>query len=146
MVIVIVALVYLLNAALSLLPDLAGRPVTMERLLGYLLAPMSWLLGIPWGDAFVAGELLGTKTVLTEFLAYVRLGEIPLDAIDPRSRIIMTYALCGFANFISLGIMVTGLITLIPQRRDEVLQFGMKSLVAGSLATFTSACIAGLLL
>jgi CNT family concentrative nucleoside transporter len=107
---------------------------------------MSWLLGIPWSDAFVAGELLGTKTVLTEFLAYVRLGEIPLDAIDPRSRIIMTYALCGFANFISLGIMVTGLITLIPQRRDEVLQFGMKSLVAGSLATFTSACIAGLLL
>jgi CNT family concentrative nucleoside transporter len=146
MIIVVVALVYLLNAALGLLPDMAGRPVSMERLLGYALAPLSWLLGIPWSEALLAGELLGTKTVLTEFLAYVRLGELPVDALSLRSRTIMTYALCGFANFISLGIMVTGLITIIPERRDEVLRFGMKSLVAGSLATFTSACIAGLLI
>jgi CNT family concentrative nucleoside transporter len=146
MIIVIVALVYLLNAALGLFPDLAGRPITLERLLGYALAPMSWLLGIPWHDALPAGELLGTKTVLTEFLAYVRLGELPPEALDQRSRTILAYALCGFANFMSLGIMVTGLITMVPERRDEVLQFGMKSLIAGSLATFTSACFAGLLL
>lgn len=146
MIIVVVALVYLLNTGLGLFPDLAGRPVTMERLLGYVLAPLSWMLGIPWSEALLAGELLGTKTVLTEFLAYVRLGEIPAEELSLRSRTIMAYALCGFANFISLGIMVTGLITMIPGRRDEVLQFGMKSLIAGSLATFTSACLAGLLL
>lgn len=146
MIIVIVALVYLLNATLGLLPDLAGRQLTLERLLGIALAPLSWLLGIPWHDALPAGELLGTKTVLTEFLAYVRLGELPPEALEPRSRTILAYALCGFANFMSLGIMVTGLITMVPERRDEVLQFGMKSLIAGSLATFTSACFAGLLL
>jgi CNT family concentrative nucleoside transporter len=104
------------------------------------------LLGIPWHDALPAGELLGTKTVLTEFLAYVRLGALPPEALEPRSRTILAYALCGFANFMSLGIMVTGLITMVPERRDEVLQFGLKSLLAGSLATFTSACFAGLLL
>jgi len=146
MIIVVVALVYLLNAGLGLLPDLAGRPVTMERLLGYVLAPLSWMLGIPRSEALLAGELLGTKTVLTEFLAYVRLGQIPAEELSLRSRTIMAYALCGFANFISLGIMVTGLITMIPERRGEGLQFGMKSLIAGSLATFTSACLAGLLL
>jgi CNT family concentrative nucleoside transporter len=145
MVIVVVALVYLLNAALGLLPEFSGRPVTMERLLGYTLAPLAWLLGIPWKDALISGELLGAKTVLTEFIAYVRLGEIPADALSMRSRTIITYALCGFANFISLGIMVTGLVTMVPERRDEILGFGMKSLLAGSLATFTSACFAGLL-
>jgi CNT family concentrative nucleoside transporter len=146
MIIVIVALVYMVNTALGWLPDLGDRPITLERLLGYALAPLSWLLGIPWRDALISGELLGTKTVLTEFLAYVRLGEIPPEALDPRSRTIIAYALCGFASFMSLGIMVTGLITMVPERRDEVLQFGMKSLVAGSLATFTSACMAGLFL
>jgi CNT family concentrative nucleoside transporter len=147
MVIVIVALVYLFNAALGfLLPDLFARPVTLERLLGYLLAPVAWLIGIPWKDALITGEFLGTKPVLTEFIAYVRLGEIPVEAIDQRSRTIVTYALCGFANFISLGIMVTGLITMVPEWRDEVLQLGMKSLVAGGVATLTSACFAGLLL
>jgi len=146
MIIVVVALVYLLNAALGLLPDLAGRPISMERLLGYVLAPLSWLLGIPWSESLLAGELLGTKIVLTEFLAYVQLGQIPPEELSLRSRTIIAYALCGFANFISLGIMVTGLITMVPERRDEILRFGMKSLLAGSLATFTSACIAGLLL
>jgi CNT family concentrative nucleoside transporter len=145
MVIVIVALVYLVNAALGLLPDLAARPVTLERLLGYALAPMAWLIGIPWQEALQSGELLGTKPVLTEFIAYVRLGEIPAEAMSLRTRTILTYALCGFANFISLGIMVTGLITMVPERRDEILRFGMKSLLAGGLATFTSACFAGLL-
>lgn len=145
MVIVIVALVYLLNAALALLPDLLGRPITLERLFGLALAPLAWLIGIPWQEALVSGEILGTKPVLTEFIAYVRLGEIPAEAMSLRTRTILTYALCGFANFISLGIMVTGLITMVPERREEILRFGMKSLLAGGLATFTSACFAGLL-
>jgi CNT family concentrative nucleoside transporter len=139
MVIVIVALVHLLNAFLGLFPDLANRPVSMERLLGYALTPVTWLMGIPWREALQTGELLGTKTVLTEFIAYVHLGALPDAALSLRSKTIITYALCGFANFISLGIMVTGLITMIPERRDEILRFGFKSLVAGSLATFTSA-------
>ncbi len=146
MVIVVVALVYLLNAALGLLPHVGGRPVSMERLLGYVLAPVSWLMGIPWRDALLSGELLGAKTVLTEFIAYVRLGELPPEALEARTRTILAYALCGFANFISLGIMVTGLITMVPERRETVLRLGMRSLVAGSLATFSSACLVGLLL
>ena len=146
MIIVIVALVYLLNAFLGLLPDVASRPVSLERILGYALAPVTWLMGIPWSDALKTGELLGTKTVLTEFIAYVRLGALPVDELSLRSRTIITYALCGFANFISLGIMVTGLITMVPERREEILRFGFKSLVAGSLATFTSACVVAVLL
>ena len=146
MVIVVVALVYLLNAFLGLLPDFAGRPVSLERILGYLLAPVTWLMGIPWRDALQAGELLGIKTFLTEVIAYVRLGELPVDALSQRSRTIITYALCGFANFVSLGIMVMGLITMVPERREEILRFGFRSLVAGSLATFTSACVVGILL
>lgn len=146
MVIVVVALVHLANAFLGLLPDLGGRPVSLERLLGYALSPLAWLLGIAWVDAPTAGEFLGTKTVLTEFIAYVRLGELPLEALGDRSRLILTYALCGFANFISLGIMLAGMITMVPERRAEILRFGMKSLVAGSLATFSSACVVGVLL
>lgn len=146
MVIVVVALVYLLNAFLGLFPDISGRALSMERLLGLALAPVAWLIGIPWREALPAGELLGAKTVLTEFIAYVRLGELPADVMSLRSRTIIAYALCGFANFISLGIMVTGLIAMVPERREEILRFGFKSLVAGSLATFTSACVVGVLL
>lgn len=145
MVIVIVALVYLVNAGLGLLPDLVGRPITLERVFGFALAPLAWLIGIPWQEVLMSGEILGTKPVLTEFIAYVRLGEIPAEAMSLRTRTILTYGLCGFANFISLGIMVTGLITMVPERREEILQFGMKSLLAGGLATLTSACFAGLL-
>ena len=146
MVIVVVALVYLLNAALGLLPAVGGAPITLERLLGYLLAPLAWLLGISWSESLLAGELLGVKTVLTEFIAYVRLGEIPSEALSLRSRTILAYALCGFANFISLGIMLTGLITLVPERREEILRFGFPSLLAGSLATFSSAAMVSVLI
>jgi CNT family concentrative nucleoside transporter len=146
MVIVVVALVFLLNAVLGLGPDVGGRALSMERLLGWALAPVAWLMGIPWREALPAGELLGAKTVLTEFIAYVRLGELPAETLSLRSRTIVAYALCGFANFISLGIMVTGLIAMVPERRAEILRFGFKALWAGSLATFTSACLVGILL
>ncbi len=146
MVLVIVSLVHLLNALLNLLPDVFGAPLSLERILGYLLAPLTWLLGIPWSEAVQAGQLMGTKTILTEFIAYIRLGEIPADALSQRSRIIMTYALCGFANFVSLGIMIAGLATMVPDRRDEIIGFGMKAIVGGTVATCTTACLIGILL
>jgi len=146
MILVIVSLVHLLNAILHLLPDVLGSPVSLERMLGYLLAPLTWLMGVPWSEAVQAGQLMGTKTILTEFIAYIRLGEVPDAELGARSRIIMTYALCGFANFVSLGIMLAGLVTMVPGRRDEIFGFGMKALVGGTVATCTSACLIGILL
>ena len=146
MVIVIVALVYLVNATLGLLPDIFGEAITLERILGVLLAPLTWLLGIPWSEAVTTGQLMGVKTVLTEFIAYVRLGELPVDALSERSKIIITYALCGFANFVSLGIMIAGLVTMVPERRQEILSLGTKSIVGGTLATCSTACLVGIIL
>ena len=146
MILVIVSLVHLLNAILHLLPDVFGAPVSLERILGYLLAPLTWLMGVPWSESVQAGQLMGTKTILTEFIAYIRLGEVADAALGPRSRIIMTYALCGFANFVSLGIMLAGLVTMVPDRRDEIFGFGMKALIGGTVATCTSACLIGILL
>ncbi len=146
MILVIVSLVYLLNAILGLFPDIFGAPLSLERMLGYLLAPLTWLMGIPWSEAVQAGQLMGTKTILTEFIAYIRLGEVAEGVLSPRSRIIMTYALCGFANFVSLGIMISGLVTMVPDRRMEIFGFGMKAIVGGTIATCTSACLIGILI
>ncbi len=146
MLIVFVAMVHLVNAVLSALPDMNGEPVTLERLLGYVLAPITWLMGIPWREASVTGSLMGTKTVLNEFLAYLRLADLPADALSERSRLIISYALCGFANFGSLGIMIGGLTTLVPGRRDEILALGLKSILAGTLATSCTGAVVGILL
>jgi len=120
MLLVLVALVALVNAALSLLPALDGTAITLQRVLGWVMAPIVWLAGIPWSEALTAGALMGTKTILNEFLAYLELGALPPEALSPRSRLIMTYALCGFANFGSLGIMLGGLATMAPERRDDI--------------------------
>lgn len=146
MIVVMVGLVYLANGVLGLFPDWGGKPLTLERLLGYLMAPVTWLMGMPWQDALQAGQFMGIKTILTEFLAYIELGQLAPDAMTLRSRIITTYALCGFANFVSLGIMVTGLITMVPERRNEILELGFRSLVGGTIATCCTAAIVGLLL
>ena len=146
MIIVIVALVFLVNAFLGVLPEIAGEGVTLERILGFLLIPLTMMMGIPFDQAFTAGQLMGTKLVLTEFIAYVRLGELPLEVMSERTRLIMTYALCGFANFVSLGIMVSGLITLVPKRKQEIIDLGLKSLVAGTIATCTTAALVGIIL
>lgn len=146
MLIVIVALVHLSNSTLGLLPDVFGEPITVQRVLGYVMAPFAWLLGIPFGEALQAGQLLGVKTVLTEVIAYIQLGDLPAGVLSERSTIIVAYALCGFANFISLGIMITGLAVIAPTRREEILSLGMKSMVAGTIATATTACIVGTLL
>ncbi len=145
MLIVLVALVHLMNAVLGLFPEFYGSAVTLERLLGYLMAPVAWLMGIPWKEANTAGALLGTKTVLNELLAYLQLAELPTGKLSERSILIMTYALCGFANFASLGIMIGGLTTIVPQRRNEVVSLGLKSLVAGTLATCCTGAVVGIL-
>jgi concentrative nucleoside transporter, CNT family len=145
MLIVLVALVHLANAIIGVLPAVGGAPITLQRLLGYALAPVCWLLGIPWDQAVTAGSLMGIKTILTEFVAYVELAKLPAEALDPRSRLIMLYAMCGFANFGSLGIMIAGLSTMAPERRDDVLSLGMKSIVSGTLATCVIGAIVGVL-
>jgi CNT family concentrative nucleoside transporter len=114
MLIVLVALVHLVNVMLGALPDVAGSPISLQRMLGLVMAPVCWLMGIPWTHATTAGGLMGIKTILNEFIAYVELAKLPADALDPRSRLIMLYAMCGFANFGSLGIMIGGLATMAP--------------------------------
>jgi CNT family concentrative nucleoside transporter len=105
-----------------------------------------WLIGIPWQEATSAGQLMGIKTVLNELLAYLQLAALPADALSERSRLIMTYALCGFANFGSLGIMIGGLGTLAPERRAEVVALGLRSILAGTLATLMTGALVGMLI
>ncbi|MBT5685498.1 MAG: nucleoside:proton symporter [Gammaproteobacteria bacterium] len=146
MIIVIVALVYLVNATLGMFPDIYGETVTLERILGVLMAPLTMMMGIPWSEAFITGQLMGTKVVLTEFVAYVRFGQLPVEELSERTRIIMTYALCGFANFVSLGIMITGLVTMVPERKVEIMGMGLKSILAGTIATCTTASLVGIIM
>ena len=145
MLLVLVALVYLANAILGLLPDIGGARISLQRLLGYLMAPVCWLMGLPWPQAITAGSLMGTKTVLNELIAYVDLSKLGPDALDPRSRLIMLYAMCGFANFASLGIMIGGLGTMAPGRREEINALGLKSIVSGTLATCLMGAIVGVM-
>jgi len=145
MLLVLVALVYLANAMLGLLPEIGGAKISLQRMLGYVMAPVCWLMGLPWPQAMTAGSLMGTKTVLNELIAYVDLSKLPADALDPRSKLIMLYAMCGFANFASLGIMIGGLGTMAPTRRDEINELGVKSIVSGTLTTCLMGAIVGLL-
>ncbi len=144
MLVVMVALVHLANLLIGLLPNVAGQPLTLQRLLGYVMAPVVWLLGIPWSPAQTAGYLMGTKTILNELLAFLEMARLPAGALDERSRLIMTYALASFANFGSLGILIGGLGSLSPERRDEVVGLGMKALVAGTLATCMTGAVIGI--
>jgi concentrative nucleoside transporter, CNT family len=145
MLIVFVALVHLANSILGLFPDVLGAPITLQRVLGWIMAPVCWLMGIPWAQAVTAGGLMGIKTILNELVAYLQLAALPADALDPRSRLIMLYAMCGFANFGSLGIMIAGLATMCPERRDEVVSLGLKSIVSGTLTTCLLGAIVGVL-
>jgi len=145
MLIVLVALVTLVNLGLERLPAAGGEPLTLQRMLGYVMAPVTWLAGVPWSEAQVAGALMGTKTILNELIAYVDLARLPAEVLSERSRVIMTYALCGFANFGSLGIMIGGMGTMVPERRAEIVGLGMRSIVAGTLATLLTGSAVGLL-
>jgi CNT family concentrative nucleoside transporter len=145
MLLVLVALVHLVNAMLSLLPAVGGADISLQRILGLVMAPVCWLMGLPWSEAVTAGSLMGTKTVLNELIAYVDFSKLDTSALDPRARLIMLYAMCGFANFGSLGIMIAGLGTMAPERRDEINALGLKSIVSGTLTTCLMGAIVGML-
>jgi len=145
MLMVMVALVSLANMALGVLPDIAGEPLTLQRLLGWVFAPAAWLMGLPWGEAVTGGSLLGTKTILNELLAYLQLAHLPEGELSPRSALIMTYALCGFANFGSLGIMIGGLAGIAPERRTDIVELGSLAIVSGTLATMMTGAVIGLI-
>jgi concentrative nucleoside transporter, CNT family len=145
MLIVFIALVHLANAILGLLPDFLGEALTLQRVLGWIMAPVCWLMGVPWAQAVTAGGLMGIKTILNELVAFLQLAALPPGTLDPRSRLIMLYAMCGFANFGSLGIMIAGLSTMCPQRRDDVVSLGLKSIVSGTLTTCLLGAIVGVL-
>ena len=144
MLIAFVAMIYGLNACLSWAGGLFGlENLTFERILGTVLAPLTYLLGVPWADAPAVGQMLGIKTILNEFLGYQLLANVR-DTLDPRSVVIASYALCGFANFGSLAILIGGLGGIAPERRQDIARDGIRALVAGSLATFLTGAIAGL--
>ncbi len=145
MLVVLIALVTLVNLALGLLPEWGGARITLQRLLGYVMAPVVWLVGVPWSEAPVAGALMGTKTVLNELIAYLDMARLAEGSLSDRSRIIMTYCLCGFANLGSLGILIGGMATMVPERRGEIVSLGMRSIVAGTLATLMIGALVGVL-
>jgi CNT family concentrative nucleoside transporter len=146
MLISFVALVAVFNALLGWAGAFVGRPdFSLQLVFGWVLAPVAWCLGVPWRDAPVIGNLLGTRMVLNEFIAYAQLGPMR-EALDPRSFTVATFALCGFANIGSIGIQIGGIGSLIPERRQELAVLGVRAMMAGTLANFASACIAALLL
>jgi CNT family concentrative nucleoside transporter len=145
MLIVLVAMVQLGNALLGVLPDVLGAPMTLQRAMGAGMAPVCWLMGVPWDEASAAGALMGTKTILNELIAYLDMSRQATGALSPRSLLIMTYALCGFANPGSLGIMIGGMGTMAPGRRGEIVRLGMRSLVSGTLTSCLIAAVVGLI-
>ena len=142
---VAVAFVALINAALGVLPHWGDAAITLQRIFAWPFRPVMWLIGLPWDEAGTAATLMGTKTVLNEFVAYLNFSALPPDTFAPRSRLILTYALCGFANFGSLGIVIGGLGAMVPERRHEVVALGMRSILSGTLATCMSGAVAGVL-
>lgn len=143
MLIVMVALVALANMILGAVATSLGFDLTVQKILGWAFAPLAWSIGIPWSEAGAAGALLGIKTVLNELLAYIEMAKLGAEALSPRSRLIMTYALCGFANLGSLGIMIAGLVAMAPERRSEIVALGPKTIVSGTLATLLTGAIVG---
>jgi len=142
---VTVALVTLVNMALAQLPSVGGGALTLQRVFAWPFRPVMWLIGVPWAEADVAASLMGTKTVLNEFVAYLNLAKLPDGALSAHARLIVTYALCGFANFGSCGILIGGLSAMVPERRHEVVTLGMRSILSGTMATLTSGAVVGLI-
>ncbi|HWB98824.1 MAG TPA: nucleoside transporter C-terminal domain-containing protein [Bryobacteraceae bacterium] len=148
MLIAFLALIAMLNGILGwfhTLPFLSWLPDSMEKMFGVVFAPIAWVMGVPWKDAGAIGNLLGTRLVLNEFVAFLQLGPMKTQ-LDPRSFTIATYALCGFANFSSIAIQIGGIGALAPDRKSDLARLGLKAVAAGSMANFMSACIAGMLL
>ncbi len=148
MLIAFLGLLALVNAVVSGLGGLVGFPeLTVEQILAWLLAPVAWLMGVPWSEAGQVGMLLGKKTILNEFIAYLDLSELVKNSqISERAEIIATYALCGFSNIGSIGIQIGGIGAMAPERQADLAQLGVRAMIAGSIACFMTACIAGLLI
>jgi len=147
MLIAFIAIVHLVNWALSPLPPVVGEPLTLQRILGWICAPLAWVMGVEWKDAPMVGTLLGEKTIFNEFVAYQHLTtKEVMSTISPRSFIIATYALCGFANFGSIAVMIGGIGGLVPTRREDFAKYGFRSMIGGALAAFMTAAIAGILI
>jgi CNT family concentrative nucleoside transporter len=144
MIIVIFALVALADQVLALAPAVQGEPLSLRRIFGWLFAPLMWTLGVPWDQAPQAGALMGTKTILNEYVAYMDLAALPAGSLDPRSQLIVIYALCGVANLASVGLLVSTIGTLAPSRRAEAAGLGMKSWVAGNMASAMTGAVIGL--
>ena len=145
MLVVVVALVALLNVILASFPPVWGAPLTLQRMFGWLFAPVVWLIGVPWQQSAAAGSLLGLKTSLNEVIAYLGMAALPAGTLDPRSMLIMVYALCGFANFSSVGILIAGTSALVPERRDEIVPLALRALVSGTMASCLSGAVIGML-
>lgn len=145
MLIVMVALVALVNIVLAAFPELWGAPVTLQRLLGWAFSPLVWLMGVPSAEMQTAGQLMGTKTILNEFIAYIELARLPPGALSPRSALIMVYGMCGFANLGSVGILIGGLTALAPARRSDIVTLGTRAIVSGTLATAMTGAVIGLI-
>ena len=145
MLIVVMALVFLVNSILGIFPDFNGSAITIERILGYIFAPLAWFMGIPWEESLMAGQLLGVKTALNEFVAYLYLSDSETYNLSEKSRLIMLYALCGFANFSSVGILLSGMSAMVPERRDDLISVTGKALWAALLASCMTGFIVGII-
>jgi CNT family concentrative nucleoside transporter len=142
--IVAIALVALLNGIIGMLPEVAGQPLTMERIVGWVFAPVAWLMGVPWGEATTVGSLLGIKTVLNEFIAYIELQQLPAGVLSEHSKLIALYAVCGFANLSSVGIQISGIGAMCPERRGDLMSLGFRALYAATLASCMCGAVVGI--
>lgn len=145
MLLVTIALVALVNSALGAFPDIAGAPITLQRVFGLIFSPLMWLMGVPWAEAQTAGALMGLKTAFNEVYAYLELAKLGENGLSDRSQIIVMYALCGFANLGSIGIITAGFTALTETRREEMLHLAPRALIPGTLATCLTGAIAGLM-
>lgn len=145
MLIVFLAIVAIANSLLGFLPSIDGNVMSLQLILGYVLAPLAWFIGIPWEEAIPAGALLGKKTILNELIAFKALADLPQGLLSVKSSIIMTYALAGFANLSSIGIQIGGIGTMVPERRQEIIALGVKAMIAGTIASCMSGAIVGIL-
>ncbi|GIT36617.1 MAG: nucleoside:proton symporter [Gammaproteobacteria bacterium] len=145
LLLVLIALVTLVNFGLAALPFVGGEAITLERMAGWIFAPIAWCMGIPWAEAQLAGSLLGVKTILNEFVAYVNLAAIDASQLSEKSRLIMLYGLCGFANLSSVGILLSGIGTMIPERKDDLIAVSGKALIGATLASCFTGLVVGVI-
>ncbi len=145
MLLVLTALIAIANQLFNFLPYIGGKPITLQGIFGWVMSPIVWLTGIPWAESEAAGALMGTKTVLNEFIAYLDMSKLAPGTLSERSRVMMTYSLCGFANFASLGILIGGMGTMAPERRSEIIDLGYRCLIAGTLSTLSCGALVGII-